>query len=116
MTPWQIAEKWHYTYDATLSFAELVGQYLSGGLVYSTDKVFLLATEAHWNAEEKRFDRGEPNCWFVRLAAAVGHANPVGEFMRVASRPQQYAAWCRRGSFEPRIYSWEKLINKVGGQ
>jgi hypothetical protein len=75
----------------------------------------MLASEARWNAEEQAFESGEPNCWFVRLAAAAGHTNAVREFLRVAPRPQQYVAWCRRGSFEPRVYDWNKLIKKTGG-
>jgi hypothetical protein len=116
MTPWQKAKQWQEDNDATATFEELLGWHLSNGLVHATPEVFLLASETRWNAEDKQFESGAPNCWFVRLAAAVGHANAVGEFMRVASRPQQYAAWCRRGSFEPRVYDWNKLTKKVGGQ
>lgn len=115
MTPWEKAKQWQEDNDATATFEELLGWHLSNGLVYATPEVFLLASEVRWNAEEQRFEDGEPNTWFVRLAAAVGRANPVREFMRVATRPQQYAAWCRRGSFEPRVYSWEKLMKHVGG-
>jgi hypothetical protein len=115
MLAWQKAKQWQEDNDATATFEELLGWHLSHGLVHATPQVFLLASEVRWNTEEERFEDGEPNCWFVRLAASAGHANPVREFMRVASRPQQYAAWCRRGSFEPRIYDWNKLITKVGG-
>jgi hypothetical protein len=114
MTPWQKAKQW-WDKHSTQDFWEAVGEHLSAGLVHATPEVFLLAAETRWNAEEERFEPGEPNCWFVRMAASVGHANPVREFMRVATRPQQYAAWCRRGSFEPRVYSWEKLMKHVGG-
>jgi hypothetical protein len=116
MTAWERAKQWQDEHDATATFEELLGIHLSSGLVHATPQVFLLAGEVRWNAEEQNFEPGEPNCWFVTLAAAVGHANPVREFMRVATRPQQYAAWCRRGSFEPRVYSWDKLMKKVGGQ
>jgi hypothetical protein len=115
MTPWQKAKQW-WDNHSTQDFWDAVGEHLSSGLVHATPEVFLLASELRWNAEEKCFESGEPNCWFVTLAAAVGRANPVGEFMRVATRPQQYAAWCRRGSFEPRVYSWKQLTKKVGGQ
>jgi hypothetical protein len=82
-------------------------------LVYSTDEVFLLAHETHWDGESCDDDQ-EPNAWFVPLAASAGHANPVREFMRVASRPQQWALWCRHNSFEIRAYDWRKLARKVG--
>jgi len=116
MTPWQKAKQWQEDNDATATFEELLGWHLSHGLVHATPQVFLLASEARWNAEEESFEIGEPNCWFIRLAATVGRTNPVRECMRVASRPLQYAAWCRRGSFEPRVYYWEKLMKKTGGQ
>ena len=114
MTPWQRAKQW-WDNHSTQDFWHAVGEHLSAGLVHATPEVFLLASQVRWNAEEKQFESGEPNTWFVTLAAFTGHANPVREFMRVATRPQQYAAWCRRGSFEPRVYSWEKLMKKVGG-
>jgi hypothetical protein len=116
MTPWQKAKAWQDEHDATTDFWTLLGEHLSSGLVWNSSKTFMLASEARWNAEEQAFESGEPNCWFVRLAASAGHANAVREFLRVAPKPQQYAAWCRRGSFEPRVYDWNKLIKKTGGQ
>ena len=115
MLPWQKAKAWQDEHDATTDFWTLLGEHLYSGLVWNSSKTFMLASEARWNAEEQAFESGESNCWFVTLAAAVGRANPVREFMRVATRPQQYAAWCRRGSFEPRVYDWDKLISKTGG-
>ena len=115
MTPWQKAKQWQDEHDATTDFWELLGEHLSSGYVWNSPKVFLLANEARWNAEEQTFESGEPNCWFVRLAASAGHANAVREFLRVAPHPQTYVAWCRHGSREPRVYLWEKLIKKTGG-
>lgn len=124
MTPWQKAEQWQDENDATADFAELLGWHLSNGLVFSTSNTFLLASEVRWNAEEQRFEQGEPNCWFVRIAAAIrpkdqkakglkDDAAAVREFMRVAPHAHRYAAWFRRNGFEPRVYCWEKLSKKV---
>ena len=55
-----------------------------------------------------------PNAWFLELAASVGHTNPVREFMRVATHPQEWAIWHRRNSFEPHAYLWHKLARRVG--
>jgi hypothetical protein len=115
MTPWQLAKQWQDEHDATTDFWTLLGEHLSSGLVWSSAKTFMLASETRWNSEEQTFEGGEPNCWFVRLAASAGHATPVREFLRVAPHAMQYVAWCRRGSFEPRVYLWEKLIQKTGG-
>jgi hypothetical protein len=109
MTPWQRAKQWQEDNDATATFEELLGWHLANGLVHATTEVFLLASETRWNAEEQRFEEGAPNCWFVRLAAATGHANACGEFMRVFPRPHAYVAWFRRGGSQPRVYEWDKL-------
>ena len=114
MTPWQRAKAW-WDNHSTQDFWQVVGEHLSSGLVHATPEVFLLANELRWNAEEQAFESGEPNCWFVRLAASAGHANAVREFLRVAPRPHEWVCWYRRQQFEPRIYRWDKLMKKVGG-
>jgi uncharacterized membrane-anchored protein len=113
MTPWQKAKAWHDSNVTTETFEETLGWHLTNGLVYSTPEVFLLARECRWDGEEMH-DDGEHNAWFVELAASAGHANPVREFMHVASRPQQWALWCRHNQFEIRAYDWRKLARKVG--
>ena len=117
MLPWQRAKQWHDEHVTEETFEETLGWHLTNGLVYSTPQVFLLAREVHWDAEQKEMrDEGERNAWFVELAAAVGCANPVWHFMRVASRPQRWALWCRHNSFEIKAHDWAKLSKKVGGQ
>jgi hypothetical protein len=116
MLAWQRAKQWQDDHIATETFEETLGWHLSNGLVYSTPQVFLLAREVHWDADAKEMrDEGERNAWFVELAASAGHANPIREFMRVASRPQQWALWCRHNSFEIKAHDWAKLSKKVGG-
>ena len=114
MTPWQRAKQWHESNVTDETFEETLGWHLSNGLVYSTPEVFLLARECRWDGEEMH-DDGEHNAWFVELAASAGHANPVREFMRVASRPQQWALWCRHNTFEIKAHDWAKLSKRVGG-
>lgn len=115
MTPWQKAKQW-WDEHSTQDFWEAVGEHLSAGLVWNSADCFMLASPARWNAEEKRFETGEPNTWFVTLAAGARGTNPVRECLRVAPHAMPYVAWCRRGSFEPRVYCWETLMKKVGGQ
>jgi len=114
MTPWQKAKQWQDQHD-TVPFEELLGTYLSVGYVWSTPQVFLLAREMRWNAEEQTFEDGPANCWFVHLAASAGHGDAVAEFLRIAPHRHPYAAWCRRNSFEPRVYSMKQLLKKTGG-
>jgi hypothetical protein len=113
MTPWQVAKQWWDEHNVQESFEQMLGWHLSRGLVYSTDEVFLCAHQTHWNGEECHDDL-PPNAWFVTLAASAGHGNPVREFMRVASRPRQYALWCRHNQFTIRAFDWRKLARKVG--
>jgi hypothetical protein len=115
MTPWQKAQQWQDEHDATKDFWELLGEHLSAGYVWNSPKVFMLASETRWNAEEETFEQGEANCWFVRLAAGAAGTSCVRECLRVAPHPHPYVAWCRRGSFEPRVYSMKQLIQKTGG-
>lgn len=113
MTPWQIAKQWWDENTTDETFEETLGWHLTNGLIYSTPQVFLLARECRYDGTEVH-DDGEHNAWFVELAASAGHANPVREFLRVASRPQRWALWCRHNQFEIRAYDWAKLARKVG--
>lgn len=113
MTPWQKAKAWWDENTTDETFEQTLGWHLTNGLIYSTPQVFLLARECRWDGAEV-CDDGEPNAWFVELAASAGCTNPVREFMRVASRPQRWALWCRHNSFEVRAYDWNKLARKAG--
>jgi hypothetical protein len=115
MLPWQSAKTW-WDNHSTQDFWDAVGEHLSAGYVWNSPECFMLARAVRWNAEEQNFELGESNCWFVTLAAGADRTNPVRECLRVAPHPQIYVAWCRRGSLEPRVYDWEKLISKTGGK
>lgn len=114
MTPWERAKIWQQE-NSTESFEELVGWHLSCGLVFSTPQVFLLAHETHYDPETNEMTMElTPNAWFVPLAASVGHANPIAEFLRVATRPHKWACWCRHNTFRVHAYPWRKLAARVG--
>jgi hypothetical protein len=115
MIAWEKAKHW-WDNHSTQDFWEAVGEHLSAGYVWNSPECFMLAKASRWNAEEQNFELGDANCWFVTLAAGAAGTNPVRECLRVAPYAHLYVAWCRRGSFEPRVYYWEKLMNKVGGQ
>lgn len=114
MTPWERAKIWQAE-NSTESFEELLGWHLSCGLVFSTPSVFLLAHETHYDPETNEMTMElPPNAWFVPLAASVGHANPIAEFLRVATRPHEWACWCRHNAFRIHAYPWRKLAARVG--
>jgi hypothetical protein len=117
MTPWQLAKKFQDEH-CVATFEDVLGRHLSGGYVWSTPDVFMVAREEHYDEqrEELSIDRNAaPNCWFIELAASANHTNPVREFMRVAPWPHKYAAWCRRGEMRVKAFNWNKLIKKIGG-
>jgi len=114
MTPFDKAILWQRE-NSTEPFEDLLAWHLRHGLVHSTPNVFLLAHEAHYSPETNTMTYDlPPNAWFVPLAAATGHANPVAEFLRVATHPQEWAIWHRRNSFQPHAYPWSKLARRVG--
>jgi hypothetical protein len=115
MTPWEKAKHW-WDNHSTQDFWDAVGEHLSAGYVWNSPACFMLAKSCRWNAEGQAFELGESNCWFVTLAAGSAGTGCVRECLRVAPHPMQYVAWCRRGSFEPRVYLWTQLIKQTGGK
>lgn len=116
MTAWQRAKQWWDDNVAAKTFEQVLGEHISTGLVYATPQVFLLAREVFYdqaNQQVIRNDDKDSNAWFVELAASVGNANPVREFMRVAPRARQWALWCRHNNFEIKAHQWAQLARKV---
>ena len=120
MLAWEIARQWQAA-NCMTPFEEILGTHLSGGLVYSTREVFLLAQECHWTGTEmiSRRDakaQGLPiNAWFTELAAGTCH-NPVKEFLRVAPHPHAYVLWCRQSrgrKHDIHAYKWKHLARRV---
>lgn len=114
MLPWEKARNWHDEYT-TAPFESLLAWHMAHGLVFNTPQVFLLAHEVHYSPDNNTMTYDlPPNAWFVPLAAATGHANPVAEFLRVATRPHVWACWCRHNAFRIHAYPWSKLARRVG--
>ena len=114
MVPWQLAKQWWDNHSVNETFEETFAWHLSGGHIYSTPQVFAMGREVFWDDENNIIhNNSEPNAWFVELAAAVGRANPVREFMRVAHRPHKWALWCRHNTFEIKAHDWARLAKKV---
>ena len=109
---WQIAKQWHEKHIPEQPFQDAVVHFLREGLVHSSPEIFLCAQEVHWDGKAVDVDK-EPNAWFVYMAASSGHANPVREFMRVATRPQKWALWHRRNENQTRVFAWDALARKV---
>jgi hypothetical protein len=114
MTPFDKAILWQHEHSTEL-FEDLLAWHLRHGLVFSTPSVFLLAHEAHYDPATNTMNYDlPPNAWFVPLAAATGHANPIAEFLRVLTRPHEWTAWCRHNAVRIHAYRWSKLAARVG--
>jgi hypothetical protein len=113
MTPWQSAKEW-WDDHSTQDFWEAIGEHLSAGYVWNSPDCFILAKATRWNPEDQSFELGPPNCWFVTLAATAPGIHPVRECLRLAPHPHPFVAWCRRGTFEPHVYSMQQLTKKLG--
>jgi hypothetical protein len=116
MVAWEIARKWQ-TKNCIVSFEELLGLYLSTGLVHSTPSVFLLAQEVTWDPIKKKIVQGNSNAWFVELAASACHAKAVQEFLRIVPFSHPWVLWCRQSNgrkHDIHAYAWHKLAKRVG--
>lgn len=113
MTPWQLAKQFHDE-RMTGDFSELLGWYLTCGVVYSAPDAFMLAREVHWDSEQRKVtDDDRKNAWFIELAAGTGGADIFRRLIAVAHRPQPWVLWCRRGENRVREFDWKKLLKKV---
>jgi len=118
MLPWEVARRWQQE-NSSATFEETLGAHLSSGVVHSTPSVFILAHEVTWDPHSKEIVKGFPNAWFVELAAAANHANPVLEFLRFAQYPHQWALWRRQSTarkHDIHAYPWNRLCKRVGLQ
>ena len=140
MLAWEIAHQWQQA-NCMTPFEELLGAYLSIGLVHSTPEVFLLAREVTWDPVTREILQPSafslqpsPNAWFVELAASgtqvsgfrfagpagashpLRHPSPVREFMRVATHPHEFVLWCRQSAdrkHDIHAYKWDHLARRV---
>jgi len=122
MLAWEIAKQWQAA-NCMTPFEELLGAYLSSGLLHSTPEVFLLAREVTWDPSTKQIIPSSRsrllspgNAWFVELAASNHHSNPIREFLRVVTHPLPYVLWCRQSvnrQHDIHAYRWSHLARRV---
>ena len=112
MKPWQRGKKWYESQKPEVPFESLLGEYMTEGLVYSSQTEFLLARECLW--EDGTLYKGDvkANCWFVHLAASTG-GNPFERFLKIAPRRLHWVAWQRRGVESMHVYKWEAFKRRV---
>jgi hypothetical protein len=98
MTPWQKAHQWYDEHFPGQNFGLALAANIArpNGFVVSFDDVFIMGQEVHWDAAAGGIAEGEPNAWFVELAAVADGANAHQRFLSTASKPHKYVLWQRR--------------------
>ncbi len=86
-------------------FRQRISDCFARGYVFSTPSEFVAAEPCEHN--------GQP-AYFVYMAAG-GSGNALGRFLRYAPEPRPYIIWQRRNDGRPRVFTWDKLMKKAGG-
>jgi hypothetical protein len=107
MTPWLQA------YNSALKFgitpeewSERISECLQRGYVFSSPTEFVAALDTEHQGEMA----------YLVYIAAGGSGHVLGRFLRYAPRPKPWVIWHRRNEARPRVFAWDKLMKKIGGQ
>ena len=106
MTAWERAAQWQEQYCPQERLIEAVAACIPGGLVHSSDDLFVLAWEARWDNETKDIVPGEPNAWVCKLAAG---RDVLAKGMQIAPRRRQWIVWQRNNDGRWRAHRWDRL-------
>lgn len=106
MTAWELAAQWHEDFCPEERLIEAVSRCIAGGFVHSSDDLFVLAWEAHWDDEQKQFTEGEHNAWVCKLAAG---RDVIAGGMRIVPHRREWIVWQRNNDGRWRAHRWDKL-------
>ena len=110
MKAWERAAEWQERYCPGERLIEAVAACIPGGLVVSSDTLFVLGYEATWDETTGTLlAGGEPNAWVCKLAAATDGRHPIADIMNWAPHPRPWLVWQRRNDGRWRAHRWEKL-------
>lgn len=84
------------------------------GVLWSHSELFVMAKEVFWDGE--RVLAGQPNAWFVHMAATSGGRHPILQVMDLAPYPLEWCLWQRRNDGRMRAHKWHDLITKLQGE
>lgn len=112
MSPLLRAQQWYEHYVPNGNFGAELADFLvvNGNLLVVRPDIFLMAEQVRWNNEQRRIVEGEPNAWYVRLAATNRGISPV---MDAAPWPHEWVLWQRRNDGHFRARRWETLEAKT---
>ena len=102
MNPWQAAKKVQLE-NSNLGFEEMLGLYLNVGYVWSSPTEFCLFAKVR--VEDGKIVEGEPNAWYIGLAAGE---NPFARLKEILPEPMDSICWYR-GKGRLHIWRWEKF-------
>lgn len=106
MTAWEKAAKWYDDYGQDERLIESVARCIAGGFVHSSEDLFVLGWEVHWDEEQKQITDGPVNAWFCKIAAGN---NVLERSLHVAPRKREWLVWQRNNSGIWKAYRWQRL-------
>ena len=115
MTPWQRAHQWYDQYYPGQNFGLALAANIErpDGFVVSLSDVFVMGQEVHWDAASRSITPGEPNAWYVELAAAGSGANAHERFLSAAAKPHEYVLWQRRNDGHVRARRCADILKRT---
>ena len=100
-------------YQDKRNFFREMNNYLVGGLVLSTPKLFLMAKPISRSSDPNgQWYVEDPDCWYVRWAAGTGGLKEMMD----AVQPLPYVKFRRitmKGDTKLRTYKWDNLYRRV---
>jgi len=109
MIPILTAKAWHEKNVG--NFEAALGEYLRDHFVWSSPTEFIMASPVRVEDRDVYFGDGEPNAWFVYLAAG---SNPFRRFLEIAPRDYEWLAWRRHNQPRYNVWRTERFKRKVG--
>ena len=118
MTPWEKAHQWYDQYFPGQNFGLALAANIArpDGFVVSFNDVFVMGQEVHWDAEARSITPGEPNAWYVQLAAAGDGTNAHERFLSSAAKPHEYVLWQRRNDGHIRARRCADILKRTQRQ
>jgi hypothetical protein len=118
LKPIDLAAQWYAKHFPDKDFGAAVAENFrrDNGHVYACGELFAMGQDVCWDEEQKQIVDGEPNAWFVELAASTGNRHPLLAFMDAAPYPLRWCLWVRRNDGRVRAKRWDDLITKHQGK
>ncbi len=108
MIPWQKAKLWLSCFPEAESIESLIADYLNCGVVYSSDRGFMLVRRCKWNGQFPDFYADKKDAWFVQIAS--------GDLAYLFDRLPQQLDWVvfqRHGMQRFKAYNSSNLHKKL---